>query len=111
METICTRITLRPDSVGRIREWAVELRSREREVLATLEDEGVLVESAFLDHGPRGDFLIYYMKARSLEVARATARASLHPIDAYHQRVKRETWESTLDLELLVDFTDPRVLR
>ena len=77
----------------------------------TLEDEGVLIESAFLDHGPRGDFLIYYMKARSLESARAAARASPHAIDAYHQRVKLDTWESTSDLELLVDFANLRLLR
>ena len=49
METICTVIRLKPDSVDRVREWARTLNETRRdETLATLRDEGVMIESAFL---------------------------------------------------------------
>ena len=104
METICVKVKLRPGSLELVHEWADELRSRADEVLATLRDEGVVVESVFLDSNEQGDYLVYYMKARSLSAAREAAERSSHPIDAYHERFKAHTWESRSSLELLVDF-------
>lgn len=104
METMCVKVRLKPGSLGRVRAWAKELRTRSEEVLMTLRDEGVLVESAFLGSDKQGDYLIYYMKARSLEEAGERARDSTHPIDGFHQRFKAETWESRTPLELLIDF-------
>ena len=54
---------------GEVRDWAAELNRRADEVLATLRDEGVVVESVFLEQTASGDFLIYYMKAQSIERA------------------------------------------
>jgi hypothetical protein len=88
----------------RVREWARELQTRTDEVLATLRDEGVVIESVFLDHDEQGDFLLYFMKARSLEAAAQAARRSSHPIDQYHGQFKLDTWESRTPLELLIDF-------
>jgi Family of unknown function (DUF6176) len=104
METACVKVRLRQGSLDRVRKWAVELRSRPDEVLATLRDEGVVVESVFLDSNEDGDFLVYYMKARSMEVAREAVERSVHPIDAYHQQFKDDTWETRTALELLIDF-------
>jgi hypothetical protein len=104
METVCVCVRLKPGSVSRVHEWATELRTRSEEVLATLRNEGVLVESAFLGSDEQGDFLIYYMKARSLKEAHDAAKGSVHPIDKYHQQFKVETWESRTPLELLIDF-------
>ncbi len=104
METVCFKVKLRPGSVERVREWAAELNGRGDEVRATLRDERVAVESVFLDQTDHGDFLIYYMKAESLETARSVAQRSHHAIDAYHQQFKDDTWESRKPLELLVDF-------
>jgi hypothetical protein len=104
VETVCLKVKLNPGSLEQVREWANELRSRADEVLATLRDEGVVVESVFLDSNEQGDFLVYYMKARSLSAAHEAARRSAHPIDAYHERFKALTWESRRSLELLVDF-------
>jgi hypothetical protein len=104
METVCVKVRLKEGSIERVREWAAELNRRGAEVRATLSDEGVVVESVFLDRTAHGDFLVYYMKARSLEEARRVVQASQHPIDAYHERFKRETWDSQAPLELLIDF-------
>jgi hypothetical protein len=100
METVCVRVRLEPGSLARVREWAAELTARRDEVLATLRDEGIWVESVFLD----GETLIYYLKADSLDRAREVYARSTHAIDAYHQRFKDETFAEQTQLELLVDF-------
>ena len=94
------RVRLEPGSLPRVREWAAELNARRSEVLATLQDEGVRIESVFLD----GESLVYYLKADSLDHAREVYARSQHAIDAYHQRFKDETFAERSQLELLVDF-------
>jgi L-rhamnose mutarotase len=94
------RVRLEPGSLPRVREWAAELNARRDEVLATLRDEGVRVESVFLD----GETLVYYLKADSVDKARDVYAGSQHAIDAYHQRFKDETFAERTQLELLVDF-------
>jgi Family of unknown function (DUF6176) len=103
-ETRCWKIRLKPGALGRVREWADELRRRKEEVLETLRDEEVLVESVFLEHTAEADYLIYYMKASDLDRNHHVARESSRPIDVYHRRFKADTWASSADLELLVDF-------
>lgn len=100
METVCVRVRLKPGSLPRVRAWAADLNERRDEVLATLRDEGVVVESVFLD----GDELVYYLKARDLAQAQAVFARSQHAIDAYHREFKNETFDEERTLELLVDF-------
>ncbi len=94
------RVRLEPGSLPRVREWAAELNARRDEVLATLRDEGVRVESVFLD----GETLVYYLKADSIDQARDVYARSEHAIDTYHQRFKDETFAEQTQLELLIDF-------
>jgi hypothetical protein len=101
----CVKIHLLPNSLDRVREWATTLNtSRRAEALATLADESVVLEAAFLDRTSEGDFLIYIMKAESFDTARQAAETSLHEIDAYHQAFKRDTWGTRTELELLLDL-------
>jgi len=81
-------------------EWAAELNARRDEVMATLQDEGVRIESVFLD----GETLIYYLKADSVDEAREVYARSRHAIDAYHRRFKDETFAEQTQLQLLIDF-------
>ena len=104
METICHRIQLKPDSLDTVYEWAKELMSRKNEALATLRDEGVWIESVFLERTEQGDFLIYYMKLESMDRAKEVVAKSKHAIDEYHQKFKKATWVTGKKLELLVDF-------
>jgi hypothetical protein len=103
-QVICKRIRLKPGSVPRVYEWARMLAARRDEVLATLQGEGVTVESAFLERAADGDYLIYYMRASDLQRASGAGARSTHPIDRYHQSFKREAWEDRTTLELLVDL-------
>jgi hypothetical protein len=100
VDTLCVRVRLEPGSLPRVREWAAELNARRDEVTATLRDEGVRVESVFLD----GETLVYFLKADSIERAREVYARSRHAIDAYHQRFKDETFAARTELELLIDF-------
>lgn len=94
METRAFRIKLKPNSLARVREWAQEIMRRKDEALETLRDETVLLENFFLEQGEDGEYLIGIMTAESFERAQGAVRESNHDIDAYHQRFKRETWES-----------------
>jgi hypothetical protein len=104
VETTCVKVRLKPGSLDRVRAWASELNRRSDEVFATLRDERVIAESVFLDQTSDGDFLIYYLKARSFEEARQAAQQSQHEVDAYHEEFKRDTWDTRKPLELLIDF-------
>ena len=103
-ETRCVKIKLKPDSLEKAREWAKTINERKPEALATLRDEGVILEAVFLDQTSDGDFLIYVMKAENFERAREAVRKSVHAIDEYHQNFKRETWEGGDKLEPLIDL-------
>lgn len=87
----------------RAREWARELNSRKSEVIVTLRDEAVIVESVFLLTQSDENYLVYYMKGHDLKAAAEIARKSTHPIDEYHKQFKKETWAEVQLLEVLLD--------
>ena len=103
-EVRCVKIKLKPNSIGRVREWVSELETRRDEALATLRDESAFLETYFLDSNSDGDFLIVYMRAESFERASEAVKESTHDIDAYHKQFQKATWESGRSLELLLDL-------
>ena len=103
-ETRCIKVKLKPGSLLHVRAWADELKSRKVEALETMREEGMVVESTFLDSTSEGDFLICLMKAQSFEKATGVVKQSLHAIDASHQTFKKDTTASVTQLELLVDL-------
>lgn len=104
-EIVCAKIRIRSGYLDRVRSWAHEISSRRDEALMTLAAEGVTIESVFLDSGPEGDFLVYYMRTTSLVAAQKAASESIAPIDAFHRDFKCEVWMEVRRLELLVDLT------
>jgi hypothetical protein len=105
-KTKCVKIRLKQGCREHVRAWATEVNARSDEALATLRDEGVFIESAFLDSTGEGDFLIYYMRAKSFEHAHEISSKSLHPIDAYHKQFKEDCWAERRHLEALIDLTN-----
>jgi len=103
-DVVCVRVRLKEGSLPRAREWAREIAGRESEALDTLASEGVSIESVFLDSSTEGDFLIYYMRARSIGQASKVAATSVAAIDQFHQTFKREVWVDVRKLELLLDL-------
>ena len=104
LQTRCWKIKLKPGAVERAREWARTINSRTDEALETLRDEGVIVESVFLERTEQGDFLIGFMKAESFDQAAEAVSKTVHAIDEYHRKFKQEAWGERTELELLVDL-------
>lgn len=104
METICIRTRLKKGSLDDVRKWFSTLRKKSNEVLQSLEEEGVVIESAFLDKQGEDYYLIYYMKAKSLHHAREVGKRSTLPIDKYHRDCFRKFCEERIELEALIDF-------
>jgi hypothetical protein len=104
METICFRIKLKNGSLDDVRKWFQTLRERPNEVLQSLNDEGVIIESVFLDKQEHNNYLIYYMKAESLTHAREIAMKSVLEIDKYHKECLKQFCTDRIALEQLMDF-------
>lgn len=77
---------------------------REAEVLETLENEGTVIESVFLEKHGEDYYLIYYIKAKNAAFAREVAKKSLLPIDLYHKECREKFYEKGEALEQLIDL-------
>ncbi|WP_228840633.1 DUF6176 family protein [Candidatus Protochlamydia phocaeensis] len=102
--TLCIRSKLKKGALPSVREWFRTLKERIHETMATLEQEGVIIESVFLDRIGEDDFLIYYMKAENIEKALEIYKKSTSPIDLYHKENWKLFSESSIVLEELMDL-------
>ena len=105
METKCIRVKLKEGSLDDVRNWFQTLNNRANEVLESLENEGVIVESVFLEQIGGESYLIYYMKAESFEKSRNVSKNSTLAIDQYHKECKTKYLKEKKVLELLMDFS------
>lgn len=110
MRTICIKTKLKKELIEDIRLWFATLKKRMNETLESLENEGVLVESAFLDKQGNDLYLIYYMKADDIARAYEVFNKSDLAIDHYHKACwkkyceGREVLEELLDIERFENF-------
>jgi hypothetical protein len=103
MEVECFKVKLKPNAVALAREWSAHLNSQISEVRQLLKDEGMTLESVFLEQSGDGDFLIYYLRSPDLKRTREISRASQHPIDVYHREIMKRISENSVQLECLLD--------
>jgi hypothetical protein len=103
-ETLCLKIKLKPGSLERVKEWSLEINRRKDEAMETLEAEGIIVESFFLDSTEHGDYFIQYIKIENFERGKAIADSSSFLIEIYHRAFKQAVFENTQQLELLLDL-------
>jgi L-rhamnose mutarotase len=103
MEVECFKLTLKSDSLPTVREWAARMKNEMTEVRELLKNEGIALESVFLEENEEGAALIYYLRAPDLKKAREASRASKHPLDLYHQQVMKQVAASGKQLECLFD--------
>ena len=85
MQTICIKTKIKPGHIEKVRLWFRTLLERRDETLETLRNEGVVVESAFIDKQGDDLYLIYYMKAENIDKAYEVFTKSTSPIDLYHK--------------------------
>ena len=84
--------------------FARELLARGSEVREVMENEGIILESIFLEHAADGDYLVLYQRAASLVKANEAFVASSRPLDIATRQFIAETWESAQALELVFDW-------
>lgn len=104
METICIKTKLKKEIVEEVRIWFQTLKNRINETLETLENEGVYVESVFLDKQGNDLYLIHYMKAENISKVYEVFSKSTLPIDLYYKECWKKYCEGREVLEELLDI-------
>ena len=94
MEIASGLIRLKPNSQEKIEEWHKTITSRLEEAIATLQDEGVEIESWFKIEIDGQDFLLWYMRAESIKRAFEISQTLKHPIDKFHYELMAEIMET-----------------
>lgn len=103
-EVQCLRIELVPGTADRVADFMRGLKDRSEEVARSLEAEGIISETLFLDRTEEGDFLVFITRAGDLQAAAEAFQSSTLPLDVETRRLIAETWKSVRPLELLVDL-------
>jgi predicted Rdx family selenoprotein len=109
-DVVMVKQRIEEGKVDRLTEWMAEVRDRSDEAEATLRDEGMLTESAFLEHTDDGPHLVYYMEAEDIGRVWEQYEDSDHDIDREHKQVMREVLEDGRDVgefEPLYHLTNP----
>ncbi len=104
MRTICIRTKIDPEFLDEVREWFNTLKDRLNETMETLENEKVLVESAFLDKHDNDVYLIYYLKAEDIDKAYEVFDSSTSSIDTYFKECWKKYCKGRVVLEELLDL-------
>lgn len=104
MKTICIKTKIKKELIEEVRLWFQTLKKRLSETLQSLENEGVIVESAFLDRQGEEIYLIYYMKANDISRAYEVFTKSELAIDHYHKSCWKRCCEGREVLEELLDI-------
>jgi hypothetical protein len=87
-------IRLKPDSGEKVEEWHKTITSRLEEAVATLQDEGVEIESWFKVEIDGQNFLLWYMRAESIKRAFEISQTLKHPIDKFHYELMADIMEA-----------------
>ena len=107
MEIASGLIRLKPNSGEKIEEWCKTITSRLEEAVATLQDEGVEIESWFKIEIDGHDFLLWYMRAESIKRAFEVSQTLKHPIDKFHYELMAEIMETNgnIPAQPILDLT------
>lgn len=101
----CVRIKLKENCLDEVEKWAKTLNNRKKEVIETMQREGIYIESVFLDHIGKDNYLIYYLRMENFEKAAKVIRHSEHEIDKYHNIFKKNCWDTRVPLRKLIDIS------
>ena len=104
MEIASGLIRLKPDSNQKIEQWRETINSRLEEAIATLEHEGVQIESWFRVEIEGKQYLLWYMRAESIQKAFEVSQTFKHPIDQYHYELMASITESNILAKPLMDL-------
>lgn len=104
MKVMCIKTKLKKEYLEEIRAWFQTLKERMNETLESLKNEGVFVESAFLDIQGTDLYLIYYIKAKDIAHVYEVFTNSDLAIDHYYKKCWKQYCEGRVILEELLDI-------
>jgi len=108
----CLKIRLKPNKKEAVRAWCKKFYDLEG-VDGALRKETVIVESLFLDEQPDADYLIFYLRAESLQQANDFLMEVQHPVNDASNAFMNECWDlpHLKQLEVLYDVDRVGALR
>lgn len=90
MEIASGLIRLKPGTEGKVEEWRSTIASRLEAAAATLQDEEVEVESWFTVEIDGCKYLLWYLRATSIQRVFEVSMQLKHPIDKFHYELMAE---------------------
>lgn len=105
MQTECFRVKVKEGALPQVREWAKRLNDHGDQVRELIYNEGIAIESVFLDRLGSDYYLVYYMRGLDLNKASEIAKASQHPIDIFHRDMLKKISAGFAEMEKLIDFS------
>lgn len=90
MEYAAGLIKLKPDPEAKVEEWRKTISSRLDEAALTLQDEQAHIESWFKIEINGEKYLLWYMRAKSIERVFEVSMQMKHPIDKFHYELMTE---------------------
>lgn len=90
MEYASGLIKLKPNTDHKITQWRDTISSRLDEAAATLQDEEVQIESWFKIVIEGQQYLLWYLRAKSIKRVFKVSMQLKHPIDRFHYELMAE---------------------
>jgi hypothetical protein len=106
MEYASGLIKLKPGTEGKVEEWRSTIASRFNEAAETLQDEEVQIESWFKVVIKGENYLLWYLRAKSIQTVFEVSMKLKHPIDKFHYELMAEitTENGNILAEPLIDI-------
>jgi hypothetical protein len=104
MEYASGLIKLKPGSQEKVEEWRRTIASRLDEAAATLKDEDVQVESWFTIDIGGDNYLLWYLRAKSVKRVFEVSQKLKHPIDKFHYDLMAEITAANIIAVPLIDM-------
>jgi len=90
MEYASGLIQLKPNTEEQVEHWRCVIASRLDEAAATLQDEQVQIESWFKVEIDNKKYLLWYVRAKSIQRVFEVSMKLKHPIDKFHYELMAE---------------------
>ena len=105
MEVAAGLIRLKEGQASGVSAWQTTLASRRSEVLRTLRKEGVYVESWFEVEIEGRSYLLWYMRAESIQRAPKVFESSVDEIDIFHREAIGAISDDLISARPLLDLS------
>src|SRR5262249_53296386 len=99
------RIKIKEGALNEVRQWYQTLLQRKEELRDAFAQEGVILESVFLERTREGDFLIYYMRQDDIEKVYENLAKLQLPVRLFHIECCQKYCDECIVLEPLFDLT------